>query len=80
MKTLKDIQKGFETFDVQKVELKDSLTYYFTNYKDMEIKSFEGAIIVGQISRYSYGFEMGVKWYNNQNKFEEAIKRHLKKQ
>ena len=78
MKTLKDIKKGFKTFGVQKVELENSLTYYFTDYTD--ICQHQVPKLVGQISRYSYGFEMGVKWYNNQNKFEEAIKRHLRKQ
>ena len=80
MKTLKDIQKGFETCDVQKVELKNSLTYYFTDYTDMQIKSFIGNVYVGKISRSSNSYEMGTKWYTNQIKFQEAIKRHLKKQ
>ena len=80
MKTLKDIQKGFQTFDVQKVELDNSLTYYFTDYSDAQIKSFDSSYFVGKISRYSYTFETGAKWYTNQIKFEEAIKRHLAKQ
>tara|TARA_R110001606_G_scaffold366818_1_gene522110 strand:+ start:394 stop:633 length:240 start_codon:yes stop_codon:yes gene_type:complete len=79
MKTLKDIKKGFETFDVQKVQL-NKLTYFFTDYRDMKIKSFNGSLYVGRISRYNDGFEMGEKWYTNQNKFESAIKRHLAKQ
>lgn len=80
MKTLKDIKKGFESFDVQKVELGNSLTYFFTDYSDMQIKSFDGSLYVGRISRYNDGFEMGEKWYTNQIKFEESIKRHLAKQ
>jgi len=80
MKTLQDIKKGFESFDVQKVELDNSLTYFFTDYSDMEIKSFDGSLYVGRISRYSHSFEMGEKYYTNQIKFEEAIKRHLAKQ
>ena len=79
MKTLQDIKKGFETFDVQKVQL-NKLTYFFTDYRDMKIKSFDGSLYVGRISRYNHGFEMGEKWYTNQIKFEEAIKRHLAKQ
>ena len=79
MKTLKDIQKGFEKFDIQKVELENNLTYYFTDYTDMQIPSIKG-FIVGKISRYTNGYESSNTWYYNQNKFEKAIKRHLQKQ
>lgn len=82
MKTIQDILKGFETFSTQKLELNDidNLTYYFCDFSDTPIKSFDGDNYVGYISRYKWDFEMGVKWYTNQTKFESAIKRHLNKQ
>jgi len=77
--TLQNITEGFKICDSQKIELTNSITYYFLDYSDMNIPTAEGNI-AGKISRYSGSHEMGVKWYTSKSKFKNAIKRHLKKQ
>jgi hypothetical protein len=46
----------------------------------MEIKSINGVNYVGYISRYSGGYSMSTKWYDDMTKFDNAIKRILNKQ
>jgi len=87
MKTLESIKEGFKTFDTAKVLLAGEnedygKKYYIVDYsnKDTQIKSIDGNYWVGVISRCSGGFTMTEKWYDNQSKFDNAIKRILKKQ
>ena len=80
MKTLQNITDGFKSYDTQKIEVSKSLKYYFTDYTDNNLPNISGKNWVGNISRYVWGFEMGVKWYDDKTKFNNAIKRIVKMQ
>ena len=73
LKTLKDITDGFKVCDTQSVQLTNA-KYFFVDYRDTSCPQ------VGYVSRYIGGYEANKKWYEDENKFLQAIKRHLKKQ
>jgi len=85
---LTDIKNHFKNVgDVVKVVCKGECEdygkkYYFLDYarEDRKIKSIDGNYWVGVISRCSGGYTMTEKWYDNQDKFDNAMKRILKKQ
>tara|TARA_R110000803_G_scaffold3583_1_gene12075 strand:- start:418 stop:675 length:258 start_codon:yes stop_codon:yes gene_type:complete len=85
MKTLQDIKEGFKLFDMAKVVLAgecedNGIKYYIQDYTDKQIKTINGDFYIGVINRYNGGFQNRSKWYTDMNKFDNAIKRILKKQ
>jgi len=83
--TLADIKYKFENHsDVCKVVLKGEdveygIRYYFIDYSRMGIKDIDGNTVVGHISRYNGGHSTNEKYYSDMDKFDNAIKRVLKK-
>ena len=68
MTTLNQIKKAFKTFQVQKVIINESLTYFF-DCKNMTMQKFQD------------GYEIGKTfYYENETKFNNSIKRAIKLQ
>jgi len=77
MKTITQITEGFNTCNVQSLQL-SKLKYFFVEYNNFDMG--DNFNYVGHITRSEGGYEVGCKWYKCKDKFMKAIKRHLKKQ
>ena len=83
--TLQDIKNRFENIsDVAKVvpvgeDADYGIRYYFIDYSRMGIKDENGNNIVGHITRKKGDFATNEKFYSDMDKFDNAIKRVLKK-